>query len=82
VRGCGDATASLNPCSNLFDDFEIHIGGAQRQCPARSGTIGPQQHIRENGDRVASFDDALHVSQSLQESNPFDREFHVGAHDG
>ena len=77
VRRGGRAAASLDLRRYPFDDLEIHVSSAKCKRPAPRLAIGAEQHIRENRDRVAPFDHALHVAQGLQKSGPFDREFHA-----
>src|SRR5438309_10652769 len=75
MRRGGGAPVALDPRGDALDDFEIHVGRAQRQ----PSPLRMQQHIGENRDRGAPFDDALHVAQRLQEGCPFDGKFHGSA---
>ncbi len=53
-------------------DFEVEVGRLQ----AQAGVLRPQEHIAENGDRIAAFDDAMNVAQRLQQLCALDGDLH------
>jgi len=79
VRRGGGAAVALYSRGDALDDFEVHVGRAQRQAASPTGALGAQQHIRQNRDGGAPLDDALHMAQRRQERRPFDGEIHLFA---
>ena len=55
-----------------LDDRDIHVGRGKAQLRP----LGLDQHIRQDGDRVAPLDDALHVVQGAKKFCAFDCKLH------
>jgi len=68
----GQTTAPADRRGHALDDGEIHVG--RRQSKRTVG--GLDQHVGEDRDGVAPFDDALHMRQGLQEGAALDGKFH------
>ena len=56
----GAALRDLRP--NAFDDLDVEIGGGHLELPVAR----LEQHVGQDGNGVAAFHDALHMSESLQ----------------
>jgi hypothetical protein len=57
---------------NGLDDREVHVGRGERDL----FLAGVEQHVREDRDGVAPFDDALDMREPLEQGGTFDRELH------
>ena len=75
MRGRGGRAVAQHVGGDGFDDLDVEIGRGQLQ-PAL-GRL--DQDIRQNRDRVAPLDHALHMSQRLQESAAFNIDLHRAA---
>ncbi len=73
MGGRGRGAGARNFRRGGFNDLDIHIRGVQGELAI--GRVDPD--VGKDGDGVAAFDDALHVTQRLQESRALDDEFHV-----
>jgi hypothetical protein len=54
-------------------DLHVEVGGRE----AQATLAGRQQHVAEDRDGVSPLDDALHVSQGLEQRAAFDRQLHL-----
>ena len=57
-----------------FRGFQVEVGALQRQLAVRR----LDQHIGEDRDGVAAFDDAMDVSESLEQDRTLDGDFIAG----
>jgi hypothetical protein len=71
--GRGDLAGHVDLGQALVDDLHVQVGGRERQGVA----IGRQQDVRQDRDGVAALDDALHVTQRLQQRRPLDGKLHI-----
>ena len=55
-----------------FGRLEVEVGALQRQSAVR----GLDQHVGQDRDRVAPLDDAMDVSQSLEQDRTLDGDLH------
>jgi hypothetical protein len=68
----GDLAGLVDLGQALVDDLHVQVGGRERQGVA----VGRQQDVRQDRDGVAALDDALHVTQRLQQRRPLDGKLH------
>ena len=57
---------------HVFVDFNLHIRGHEGDGVA----FGADQDIRQNGDGVPPFHDALDMAEAFQKGGAFERNFH------
>jgi hypothetical protein len=72
VRRHGGRAAVADFGGERFDDFEIEVGRLQ----AEAGILRPQKHVAEDGNRIATFDDAMNVSQRFEKLRALDGDLH------
>ncbi len=73
VGGGGDLARALHLGGGLVDDLHVQVRGREGQRPP----VGGQQHIGQDRDGVAPFDDALHMAEGLQERRALDGQPHL-----
>ena len=73
-RGRSHRAFLLDRGIGLVDDREVHV---RRGKPQAVTPLRIDANIGENGDRIAPFDDTLHVRQRAQKRGAFDRKFHA-----
>ena len=56
----------------LVDHLDVQIGGAEHDVVA----VGLDQHVGQDRNGVAPFDDGLRLGDGLQKRGTFDAEFH------
>jgi hypothetical protein len=72
MRGRRDRTRFADLPRHAFVDLYFHVGGDK-------GNILPRradQHIGEDGNGVAPFDDTLDMAEAFEKGGTFKREFH------
>ena len=72
MRRNGRGTGGRGFSRQRLGDFEIEVGGFQRQ----PRVLGPDQHVAEDRNGVAPLDHAVHVAQRFQELRAFDGNLH------
>ena len=72
MRGNGGRAGLGDVGGDLLGRLEVEIGALQRDLAVG----GLDQHVGENGDRIAPFDDAMHVSQSLEQDRTLNGDLH------
>ena len=73
MGGNGGGAALGDVGRRAFGDLDVHVGGVQREVAL--GRI--QTDVGEDGDGVAAFDNALHMTQGFKKGSPLDDEFHI-----
>ncbi len=73
VGGGGDLAGRLHRGGGLVNDLHVEVGGREGQ----RLLVGGQEHIGQDRDGVASFHDALHVAEGLEERRALDGQPHL-----
>ena len=71
-RHGGGARRRVDVGRDRLRHLDVEVGRLQPQ----AAVLGAQQDVRQDGDRVAALDDAMHVPERPQQGRPFDCHSH------